>query len=96
MDCDVPERWIVTTRPSLLEFGPRASASRLVPTLQLSGFARSGVSSEAFAEQVLVLGSGSCFLQLSAPNLRAVQGSSPALPGSGSRGTQEARSQQQR
>ncbi|XP_029880269.1 uncharacterized protein LOC115345518 [Aquila chrysaetos chrysaetos] len=95
MDCDVAERRIVTTRPSLLEFGHRAAASRLVPTLQLSGFARSGVSSEAFAEQVLVLGSGSCFPQLSAPSLRAVQGFSPALPGSGSRGTQEARSQQQ-
>ena len=35
-DCDIPERWIVTTRSSLLISGRRVSPSRLVPALQLS------------------------------------------------------------
>ena len=45
---------------------------------------------------VLVSRSGSCSLQLSVPDPRAVKGFSPALPGSGSQGIREARSQQQR
>ena len=95
MECDVTEAWIVTRCPSLLIFGRRVSASRLVPALQLSEFVRSGVLSEAFGAGV-VLG------ELFVAALRVQRQSrqrifpSPALPGSGSRGTQEARSQQQR
>ncbi|XP_069633310.1 uncharacterized protein [Haliaeetus albicilla] len=54
--------------------------------------ARSGALSEALA---LVSCLGSCSLQQSVPDPRAVEGFSPALPAPGSRGTQELRSQQQ-
>ena len=91
MDCDVPKRCIVTRHPSLLILGRRVSPSQLMPPLQLSEFARFGVWKEAL---VLVSCSGSCSVQLSVPEPRAVKGFSPALPGSGSWGSQEARSQQ--
>ena len=54
MDCDIPERCIVTRRPSLLIFGRRVSPSRLVPALQLSEFARCGALSEAFGAGVVL------------------------------------------
>ena len=94
MDCDTPERCIVTKRPSLLIFGRRVSPSWLVPALQLSEFVRFGVLSEAFGAGVVL---GELFLAaLSARPRSRRRFFSPALPGSGSRSTQEARSQQQR
>ena len=54
MDCDIPERCIVTRHPSLLIFGRRVSPSRLVPALQLSEFARCGALSEAFGAGVVL------------------------------------------
>jgi len=68
---------------------PTQPASARTPDEQA---VRSGVLSEAL---VLVLCSVSCFLQLSVPEPRALGGLSVALPASGSRGTQELRSQQQ-
>ena len=53
-DYDIPKRWIVTRRPSLLIFGHRVSPSWLVPALQLSESARSGVLSEAFGAGVVL------------------------------------------
>ena len=44
---------------------------------------------------VLVSALGSCSLQLSVADPRALRGLFPALPGSGSQGTQEVRSWQQ-
>ena len=69
---------------------PTQPASARTPAEQV---ARSGVLSEAL---VLVPCSVSCFLQLSVPEPRALGGLSAALPASGSHGTQEPHSQQQR
>ena len=94
MDYDVPERWIVTRRPSLLIFGCRVSPSWLVSTLRLSKSARFGVFSKAFGASVVVRELFVAALSARHQSHRRIF--PPALPGSGSRGTQEARSQQQR
>ena len=93
MGSDVTEGWTVTTRPSLLISGRRVSPSRLVPSLQLSEYARFGALSEAYGAGVVP---GELLTAAPSARLESHHRFSPALPGSGSRDTQEACLQQQR